>query len=100
MNLVRSPEHFLNSHTVLSPLSCEAFNLLIAAALPFSAVYLPIVFAFRAIVRRTVMLADSPASLGVGRLLLVAGFKSCKMLIFDWSCKVALTRAQNGSYIA
>ena len=43
----------MNSHTLLSPMSCEAMNLLIAAVLPLSAAYLPIVFAFRAIVRCT-----------------------------------------------
>ena len=36
----------------------EALNLLIAAALPFSAAYLPIVFAFHAIVRRMVIIGN------------------------------------------
>ena len=46
MILVWSWECFLNSRTVLSPMSCEALNLLIAATLPFSAAYLPIAFAY------------------------------------------------------
>jgi len=32
----------LNSHTVLSPMLCVTLNFFTAAALPFSAVYLPI----------------------------------------------------------
>ena len=72
-------------------MSCEAFNFLIAAVLPFSAAYVPIVFAFCDIelsaahndywkllsppTGSPLMLADSPASSGVERLLLVTGFK-------------------------
>ena len=81
-------------------MSCEALNLFITVAFPFSAAYLPIEFAFRTIVRRTaitgncslstnwftslVMLADSPAS-----------------SVVDCNCKVVLThgsRTQNWSF--
>ena len=43
-------------------MSCEALNLLIAAALLFSAAYLPIVFAFYAIVRHMVITGNTTIS--------------------------------------
>ena len=100
---------------MLSPMSCKALNLWIAAALPFSASYLHIVFTFCAIVRHT-MITGNCSLHRLVYLLGNAGQQSCfvkswklvtgnrlhvaKMLIFDCSCKVALTcgsRAQNQS---
>ena len=109
--LILNLERFLNSRPILSPFVMQGLQSLKAAALTFSATYLltiVIAFAPLSIARRIpaiapsnhwitslLMLANSPASTGVGRGYLQLA-SVLKMLIFDHTCKVAFTRVLRG----